>query len=432
MPTPRVEGNADRSTPYPWPIALKIWPHGHAGLLFGGEHRGRFSTSLAAQRHGSRQCIFCATPATTYNVRVKSFEVVIIGGGVIGLSLALELERKGSQVAVLERAEPGREASYAAGGMLADHDPHAPELLLPLAHSAAKMYPEWVESLERESGLHIDFRRHGTIYFPADGETFLDSAEVSRLSPEVVAEIEPSLEKREGAWHLPENCIDPRHLTAALSATARKRGIHVETGATAIEVETMHGRVYGVRTERGFHRCSIAVNCAGAWAGKIAPLSFAVRPVKGHMLALVFPVGTKEHPSAKRLAAVPIHVVRRGGCYVIPRSDGRIVVGSTVEEAGFDKTVDPGTIQRLLRAACELFPRLADARIHEAWTGLRPGTPDGLPLLGETSIRHYYACTGHFRDGILLAPSTAQAMAHLITTGNCPHALNRFSPERFT
>lgn len=362
---------------------------------------------------------------------MRSFDVIVIGGGAIGLSLSLELERGGASVAVVERSEPGREASHAAGGMLADLDPHTPAKLRPLAHAAARMYPEFVQSLKNESGLPIDFRRHGTIYFPALGDPEPQGDKVRKLSPTVVSEIEPGLAMRENAWYLPENCVDPRHLTAALAAVARLHGIEIVTGSTVVEVETERGRVRGVRTERTLYRCKIAVNCAGAWASKIAHVRLPIRPVKGHMLSLVFPSETAGHPHAAEHPAIPNHVVRSAGCYVIPRSDGRVVIGSTVEESGFDKAVDSKIIQQLHHAACALFPRLAEARIHEAWTGLRPGTPDGLPLLGETSVGNYYACTGHFRDGILLAPSTARAMAQFINTGESTVNLDAFSPERF-
>jgi glycine oxidase len=163
------------------------------------------------------------------------------------------------------------------------------------------------------------------------------------------------------------------------------------------------------------------VNCAGAWSGQIAPHAFPTRPVKGQMLYLA-------SPSRSLLK----HVIRSPEVYLIPRSDGRILVGTTVEEAGFDKRTDVATIQRLHRAAVAMVPELRNAKILEDWAGLRPGTPDALPILGATATPGYYVATGHFRDGILLAPITAQIMAEVITGSNCNYDLNPFSPTRFS
>jgi glycine/D-amino acid oxidase-like deaminating enzyme len=160
------------------------------------------------------------------------------------------------------------------------------------------------------------------------------------------------------------------------------------------------------------------VNCAGAWAGTIAPYDLPVKPVKGQMLAVV------EAPALK-------HVVRSKQVYLVPRSDRRLVIGSTLEEAGFNKQTDVNTLQRLFEAAVELVPGIARSRRHEAWAGLRPGTPDELPILGETAVSGFFAATGHYRDGILLAPITARVMADLLVDGSCGHDLAAFSPNRF-
>ncbi len=159
------------------------------------------------------------------------------------------------------------------------------------------------------------------------------------------------------------------------------------------------------------------INCAGAWAGGIAPRQFATKPVKGQMLALV---GTSLQ-----------HVVRAPGIYFVPRSDGRLVVGSTLEDVGFDKRIATDTIQRLHHAAIALIPALQSAKLHEAWAGLRPGTPDESPILGETSIQGYFVATGHYRDGILLSPITAKLMAQLISGEKPEFDLSAFSALRF-
>jgi len=163
------------------------------------------------------------------------------------------------------------------------------------------------------------------------------------------------------------------------------------------------------------------VNCAGAWSGQIAPHAFPTRPVKGQIVCLAMP-----------WRSLLKHVVRAPEAYLIPRSDGRLLVGATVEETGFDKRTDADTIQRLHYAALALVPDLRNAKILESWAGLRPGTPDGLPILGATDTPGYYVATGHFRDGILLAPITAEVMTAVIEGRSPEHDLRPFSPARFS
>ncbi len=179
-------------------------------------------------------------------------------------------------------------------------------------------------------------------------------------------------------------------------------------------------RVTGVTTTRTSFLAPKVVNCAGAWSGKIGPHAFPIRPVKGQMLCLAMP--------SRNLLK---QVIRSPQAYLIPRSDGRLLVGATVEEAGFDKRVDLATIQGLHKAALALVPKLADAHILENWAGLRPGTPDALPILGQTQTPGYYVATGHFRDGILLSPITAEVMAAVIEGRDPEFDLTPFSPTRF-
>jgi glycine oxidase len=352
---------------------------------------------------------------------VKVWDCIVVGGGVIGLSVALELRRAGAEVALIDKREPGREASHAAGGMIADLDPSLPEALRPLAHASAAMYPEFVHLLEDESGLKIDFRTNGTLAFVE--HPVHESESVRGLKADEVKRLEPAIEPpHDPAYFMKENAVDPRDLVAALLATVRHRQVEVVTGSPVLEILTEHGTATGVRTERAAYHAKSIVNCAGAWAAQIRPLAIPTRPVKGHMLSLVF-------PEAKE--AVLTHVVRSRWCYVLPRSTGKYVVGSTVEPAGFDKSVNTYKIKKLQEAAVRLVPKFAEARMHEAWAGLRPGTPDNLPVIGPTSLRNYFACTGHYRDGILLAPASAAAAASLIQGTQCQFGLTAFSPHRF-
>jgi glycine oxidase len=355
-------------------------------------------------------------------LKMKSWDVIIVGGGIIGLSLSIALRKRGSKVLIVERGEPGREASYAAGGMLVDCTTETPPALQPLATASASMYPEFAHELQVESGVNVDLRDQGTIVFPRAGHVrerpgFTHTS----LLPAPLAELEPALAATDRpAFSLKERSVDPRGVTTAAWETAKKRGVDFSSGDPAHSVTVVHGRVAGVITAKTAFAAPKVVNCAGAWAGQIAPHSFPTRPVKGQMLCLAAPSRT-----------LLKHVVRTPEIYLIPRSDGRILVGTTVEEAGFDKRTDRATIQHFHRSAMAMVPELQNARILEDWAGLRPGTPDALPILGSTSTPGYYIAAGHFRDGILLAPITAQVMADVINERPPAFDLTPFSPQRF-
>jgi len=388
---------------------------------------------------------------------VKTWDVIIVGGGIIGLSLAIAVRKRGAAVLVVERGEPGREASHAAGGMLVDSALETPAALQPLATASARMYPEFAHELEVESGMRVDLRDFGTILLPSAEDIrhprFCDPAvRAAALSPADLETDEPALRKpafsdeREVEWfreehcpdpdahaigewfqsvafpafHLKERSVDPRALAAAALKTAKNRRVDFSSGDAVTRIDLSAHAVAGVTTKKTSFRADKVVNCAGAWSGQIAPHALPTRPVKGQMLCLMMPSRT-----------LLKHVIRSPKAYLIPRSDGRLLVGATVEEAGFDKRTDTAAIQRLHRAALELVPRLAEARILEDWAGLRPGTPDGLPILGATETAGYYVATGHFRDGILLAPITARVMADVIDGHGSEHDLSPFSPARF-
>ena len=381
---------------------------------------------------------------------MKSWDAIVVGAGIIGLSLAIELNKQGLRVLVVEKGEPGREASWAAGGMLADFPLETPPGLRELATASARMYPEFVRELEDESGLKIDLRSVGTLvltsvgtglrpvragHSPATTQPPLDSdlaylqdesLESSYALPASLRELEPAFRVLDGtaphftALYVKERCVDPRHLTAAAIAAARHRGVDFSSGDHVLAVEVADGKASGVRTNKTQFAAGMVVNCAGAWAGQIGPHPFPTRPVKGQMLCVAMP--------EKELVR---HVVRTPDVYLIPRSDGRMLIGATAEEAGFDKQMVPATIQKLRQAALDLVPKLSDARILEAWAGLRPGTPDGLPILGATPTPGYFVATGHFRDGILLAPVTAKVMGRVIAEESPGLDLSAFAAARF-
>ena len=357
---------------------------------------------------------------------MKHCDAIIVGAGIIGLSLAIELNKRRMKVLVVDKGEPGREASWAAGGMLADFLLETPPALLDLATASARMYPEFVHELEDESRVHIDLRDQGTLVFlkPGTSDSQHDCAAASYPLPRPLQELESAFDvsgklSEMTALFLHERSVDPRQLTTAAIAAAKHREIEFSSGNPVVALTVTDGKVAGVRTSKTRFSSGIVINCAGAWSGQIGcsasgetgapPVQVAhgapsfrripTRPVKGQMLCVVMP--------KKELVR---HVVRTPNVYLIPRSDGRMLIGATQEEAGFDKQTVPETIQKLRSAALDVAPQLAEARFLEAWAGLRPGTPDSLPILGATSTPGYFVATGHFRDGILLAPVTARVM----------------------
>jgi glycine oxidase len=408
---------------------------------------------------------------------VKSWDVIIMGAGIIGLSLALALRKQGLRVLMVERGEPGREASSAAAGMLAGSGTENPPELRALAAASAKMYPEFVHELEDESGIEVDLREQGTIVissgnfsspsadsvFSGNVSSGIVSSEITsdrvsrghefaglefgghelpgdelskdefsgyqRLSEQQLKELEPALarERRQRpemqAALVVERSVDPRALVRAAGKAAQHRGVEITSGNEVRKLLVEHGRAIGIEAVHGKYRAPRIVNCCGAWTGTWAGTgagtgNLPVRPVKGQMLAVV------GGPAIG-------HVIRSDDIYLVPRSDGRIVIGSTLEDAGFNKQTEAGTIQKMFHAAIELAPPLAQARMHEDWAGLRPKTPDGMPILGETSIPGYLVAAGHYRDGILLAPVTAEIMRDVIGGKSPAFDLAAFSASRF-
>ncbi len=362
-------------------------------------------------------------PSLFYNAKVKkTWDAIIVGGGIIGLSLALALRKRGATVLVVERGEPGREASHAAGGMLVECGLETPAALQPLATASARIYPEFAQDLQFDSGSHVDLRDHGTIVFPPPEHVYeRPGFSLEGLLPVPLADLEPALaEPKRPAFYLKERSVDPRALSTAAWKAAKHRGVDFSSGDEVTAVTIVDGHAAGVKTIKTIFHAAKVVNCAGAWSGQIPPHTFPTRPVKGQMLCLLMPSRTFLR-----------HVIRSPQVYLIPRSDGRLLVGATVEEAGFDKRTDIPTIQRLHRAALDLVPELRNGKILEDWAGLRPGTPDALPILGPTETPGYFVATGHFRDGILLAPITAEVMAAVIEDRPPEYDLAPFSPARF-
>jgi len=358
------------------------------------------------------------------------YDAIVIGGGIIGLSLARELSRHSARVLLIERREPGQEASHAGGGMIADLDPVLPVELCELAHRSAKLYPAFVHELQSESECAIDLRDAGVIAF--EEHRIAESEGICAITAEQALALEPKLSiPPDSPYTMKERAVDPRDLVAALLSALQKRGVQIIRGEAVVKVLMEHGSASGVLTDHASYAAPRIVNCAGAWAAQIEGAKLPTAPVKGHMVALAFPEELAMNPAEREQKRVLRHVLRSRWCYIIPRSNGRYVVGSTVEPAGFDKSLNAYRVKRLQEAAARVIPQFAEAKIAEAWTGLRPGTPDNLPLLGATRTSGYFAATGHYRDGILLTPVTAEVMCALVLEGKTLLPLERFSPQRF-
>jgi glycine oxidase len=348
-------------------------------------------------------------------------DICIAGAGIIGLSLALELHHRGIRVAVLDRSSPLSEASTAAAGMLAARDPHNPSQLRSLADLSLSLYPDFLDRLHVLSGVRVPFQTHATLQalppeVPATGNE-LTSAELALLSPA----LNPGHHR---FILLDEQSLDPRQLATALLAAVQAAAIDLRPNTAVLSTRSLNNAVE-IQTPAGILHAKQFIDCTGAWASITSRLpNLQVTPKKGQMLAVSLP------PS------FPLHiVVRTPRIYIVPRtsgpSAGRAIIGATIEDAGFDKTLHLSDIAHLRSLAASLLPPLADAPQLEAWAGLRPATPDGLPLLGAlpTQPNHFIA-TGHYRDGILLAPATAHVMAQLLSGESPSIDLTPFSPAR--
>jgi len=345
-----------------------------------------------------------------YNEIVNSPDVIIAGAGIIGISLALELREQGAQVLVLDRGEPGQESSSAAAGMLPPADPETPLPLRPLALASAKLFPEYVRKLENVAATTVDFRRQGTVAIP---EAMDLPDPYRKLAADEVRRIEPALHLGgRVAFLIEEDSVDPALLMPAAIQAAKSSGVEIRGNCPVLEMRSL-GTQAEVVTSSQRVVARAAVNCLGAWSG--AP----VKPRKGQMLYV--------QPARTRVLE---HVINAPEVYIVPRSSGKILIGATVEDVGYDKTVSAQTIDHLHNAAGNLVPELAEAPVTASWAGLRPGSPDNLPLLGQTELGLFLA-SGHFRNGILLAPITARIMAALVMERPAGIDISAFSPARF-
>lgn len=366
---------------------------------------------------------------------MNSFDVVIAGGGLIGGSIALELALAGMKVGLYDSREPGREASWASAGMISPA-PESPAMIpfMPMSLGSVALYPELIRRVEDLTGKNVGYRKDGALDAILAGDVQEELSTIialqhgvglraEALSAEQARELEPALtEEIEAAIFRPDEAsLDNRIFTDAVLEAARIRGAQIFAGNGAAAIWKEGGRSKGLILEQGRVEAKWTIIAAGCFSARIegvAPYA-PVFPAKGQMVAL-------------RCESVNLrHVLWVDHTYLVPRNDGRIIAGSTIERTGFDRDVTAGGIQKILGGAMLLVPALEKARIEETWAGLRPDSPDHLPIIGATDVDGLLMATGHFRSGILLAPITARLIGEWVTEQRVSLDWERFSPMRF-
>jgi glycine oxidase len=368
-----------------------------------------------------------------------SVDVAIVGAGLIGLSIGWRLARRGMSVAVFDRQHAGCGASLAATGMLAaaaEHEPGCHDLLA-LALESQRLWPAFRRELEQQGGHDIDYRACGTLVVA------LGRDEVERLrfrhdlhvrcdlptrwlgGPEVRA-LEPALRPAvaAGLWCADDHQVDPKRVIAGLRAAFQAAGGRLLEHCPVDALDMAAGRVGGVVTAAGRCRAATVVLAAGAWTdSRLVPdgIVVPVRPLKGQALAVM------TTPDTGTLS----RIVWTEQVHMAPKGDGRLIVGATVEERGFDDTITAGGLYALLEGARRAYPGLEEMAIESVWTGFRPSSIDDAPILGATPVAGLTIATGHHRNGYLLAPVTALAMEKLIADGTMPAVAQAFGLDRF-
>jgi glycine oxidase len=367
--------------------------------------------------------------------------VAIVGAGIIGLSIGARLAQAGCRVDLFDRGEAGRAATHAAAGMLAAGVEAEPgeQVLLPLCLASQTLWPEFARELEATSGQTVDLRREGTLVVALnrdDLDVLRHKYEFQRslgiplewLSGAATKEREPHLHPRTAGsvYSAHDGQVDNRHVAKALILALRRFGgfLHEHQNVSAIDIVAKKAR--GVIVDDRLHSADFVVLAAGAWSKQLGGLPPAalppVRPVKGQMIAVRM---NADEPLLK-------HVIWAPKSYLVPRVDGRLILGATTEEKGFDANLTAGGIMALLEAAWRAVPGIEELPIDEMWTGFRPGSRDDAPILGPVSeVDGLVMATGHHRNGILLAPITALTMAEFILKGTIDERIQRFGLDRF-
>jgi glycine oxidase len=364
--------------------------------------------------------------------------IAIVGGGICGLSIGWHLARAGRSVTIFERGEAGHGATWAAAGMLAAQIEAEPgeDALLPLMVESRDLWPEFARELEAAAGMAVDLRREGTLAVALDRDEAAQLAftfdfhrslglEMEWLEGRRARALEPHLSPHVTAAVLSphDHQVDNRKVAVALKRAFLAAGGTLRENSQVAEILVSGRHVVGVRVGEQEFSSPTVVLAAGAWSRGIAGLPEdsrpPVRPVKGQMLSL------------RMQPPLIAHVVWGNGAYLVPRLDGTLVIGATVEEQSFDTTMTAGGVHELLRRARAALPGIDELAIEEMWAGLRPTSRDDAPLLGPAPLEGLVVATGHHRSGILLAPVTARAISDYVLTGRLSESLRPFAPSRF-
>ncbi|MEM1944811.1 MAG: glycine oxidase ThiO [Nitrososphaerota archaeon] len=371
--------------------------------------------------------------------------IAIVGGGIIGLSIGWYLASRGEKAVVYERGLVGRGATWASAGMLAPNLEAEPseEKLLPLLVEGCRMWESYAIELEEASQVKVNYRREGTLalaftrddlarlHFQYEFQRSL-GLDVELVDGGKVQEMEPLVNRSVLAalYSRSDHQVDNRLVAAALKAAFTGCGGVLREGCEVSKVVVEGGRAVGVSLSGGFERAEHVVLAAGAWSRNVGGipeyLRPPVRPVKGQMISLKMPAG---EPILRHTVWGPMR--NWGPAYIVPRLDGRLLLGTTVEEAGFDTSVTAGGLVNILRSCWEILPTITELPVDEVWAGLRPGSRDDAPIIGPTPLDGLIMATGHFRNGILLAPITAEAVGRYILSGEMPEVALPFTIERF-
>ncbi|MEI9938003.1 MAG: glycine oxidase ThiO [Pseudomonadota bacterium] len=375
-------------------------------------------------------------PRKKAHQRSPAVDVLIVGGGIMGTCAAWELSRHGARCVVLERSVPGAEASSAAAGILgAQAEAHAPGPMTDLCLASRARYAKFAAALSKETHIDVGYRECGVLRVGFERtavtkllrETAWQSKHrlsVERLDARGLAGLEPALSPKlsGGVRFAADSRVEPKALLRALHIAALARGVRFQSGAFVRRVALEGGRAVGVVLDDGSElRARNVLVAAGSWTSLIDGLGLPpgrVIPARGQIVELELP--------APPLA----HVVFGPGAYLVPRDDGRILIGSTLEFVGYEREVTAGAVRDLLLAATALVPSLERAALRATWSNFRPYTQDELPLLGRTQIPGLFLSTGHYRNGILLAPISAEIVRAAVLGQRAPLALEAFRPER--
>ncbi|HVF90644.1 MAG TPA: glycine oxidase ThiO [Blastocatellia bacterium] len=363
-------------------------------------------------------------------------DIIVVGGGVIGSSIAYRLAQAGAKVTIVERGRIGCESSRAGAGMLAPQsEARSPGPFFDLCMDSFRLYRDFASELSELSGIDVEYRDEGALHVFFEDEEKRDSEEwtawqagaglaLEALTREDLAALEPAIRRENigGVFLASEHQIENRKMMEALAVALKRAGVRVVEGEDVREILVEGERAVGVDCDSGRLGAGTIVVASGSWSSSLlarAGVDISIVPARGQMVA----VKGREAPIR--------HVVHSRDCYLVPRLDGRILIGATVEYEGFEKRNTPKGVASLLLSGMGLVPDLESFEVVEMWSGLRPDTPDHLPVLGPAGLANLLLATGHFRNGLLLAPKTAELISRYVIDGSSAAEMEPFSLSRF-